>query len=113
LYAIILFLLASLLFPNNIPSDFDFKAYFLKNRSWFFGLQIIAWLVDIAETSLKAELELRELPQWYFINVAINIMLAVMAAITKNPRFHGFYAPFWLVFLLLYLGFTTLSKIAG
>jgi hypothetical protein len=113
LYAIILFVLASLLFPGNIPSNFDFKEYFLKNRSWFFGLQILAWLVDIAETNLKAELDLRELPQWYFLNVGINISLALIAAITKNPRFHAFFAPFWLAFLLFYLGFTTLAKIAG
>ena len=113
LYAIVLFLLAAMLFPWNIPVDFDFKENFLKNRSWFFTLQIVAWFIDIAETKMKAGLLLRELPQMYFLMVSINVVLALIAAIIRNTKFHGFYAPFWLISLLIYLGFTTLSKIAG
>jgi hypothetical protein len=101
-----------MLFPWKISSDFDFKENFLKNRGWFFGLQITAWIVDIAETNLKAGMELRELPQLYFLEVGLMIVLAFIAAITKNNRFHAFLAPFWLAILLLYLGFTTLAKIA-
>jgi hypothetical protein len=43
-------------------NSFNKKDNFLKNRDWFFGLQITAWIIDIAETNLKAGIELRELP---------------------------------------------------
>jgi hypothetical protein len=66
----------------------------------------------MAETNLKAGMELRELPQLYLLDVGLMILLASIAAFTKNKRFHAFFAPFWLAILLLYLGFTTLSKIA-
>jgi hypothetical protein len=112
LYAIILFLLATMLFPRKISRDFNFKENFLRNRGWFFGMQILAWIIDIAETNLKAGLGLRELPQMYFLEVGLMIVLAFIAAITRNTRFHAFFAPFWLAILLIYLGFTTLARIA-
>ena len=82
LYAIILFLLATMLFPWKISPDFDFKENFLKNRGWFLGLQITAWIIDIAETNLKAGMELRELPQLYFLDVGLMILFAFIAAFT-------------------------------
>jgi hypothetical protein len=39
--------------------------------------------------------------------------LSLAGAITSNRRYHQFYAPFWLLFLLGYLGLTTLAVIAA
>lgn len=35
LYAIVLFFLASILYPWEMREDFDVREYFLKNRQWF------------------------------------------------------------------------------
>ncbi|UXN75472.1 hypothetical protein N8D56_12390 [Devosia sp. A8/3-2] len=37
-YAITLFLLAALLFPDNITEYAGYEDFFLKRRKWFFGL---------------------------------------------------------------------------
>jgi hypothetical protein len=113
LYAITLFLLAAMLYPWDLRSDFDFREYFFKNRAWFFGLQVIAWLLDVMETTLKAGMGLRELPQLYVVFVAVMLVLALVAAVTDSRRYHGFYVVFWLVSLLAYLGSTTLARIAA
>ncbi|NIO33195.1 MAG: hypothetical protein GTN75_15590 [Gemmatimonadetes bacterium] len=113
LYAVALFLLAAMLYPWDFPTDFDFKGYFYKNRSWFFGIQFVAWCIDVPETVLKEGTGLRELPQLYFFFVATMLGLSLVGAITNNRRYHEFYAPFWLVFLLGYLGLTTLARIAA
>lgn len=113
LYAVALFLLAAMLYPWDFPNDFDFRVYFYKNRSWFFGIQFVAWSIDIPETMLKGETGLRDLPQFYLAFVAVMLGLSLAGAITSNRRYHEFYAPFWLIFLLGYLGLTTLAVIAA
>jgi hypothetical protein len=113
LYAIALFLLAALLYPWDIPLDFDFRRYFLENRAWFFGLQAIAWCIDIPETILKADMGLRDLPEGYVFFVSILLTLSLVGAFTRSRRFHGFFAVFWLCALLTYLGTTTLARIAA
>ncbi len=113
LYAITLFLLAALLYPWDIPSDFDFREYFLENRVWFFGLQAIAWCIDVPETLLKADMGLRDLPQHYLFFFATMFLLCLVGAFTRNRRYHGFFAVFWLCALLSYLGTTTLARIAA
>jgi hypothetical protein len=102
-----------MLYPWDFPSDFDFKEYFFRNRSWFFGIQFVAWCIDVPETVLKGGTGLRELPQHYFFFVLTMLGLSLAGAITSNRRYHQFYAPFWLLFLLGYLGLTTLAVIAA
>jgi hypothetical protein len=113
LYAVALFLLAAMLYPWDFPDDFDFEEYFFRNQTWFFGIQFVAWLVDIPETIFKAGTGLRELPGLYFAFVGTLLTLSLIGALSSNRRFHRFYAVFWLLFVLGYLAQTTLAKIAG
>jgi hypothetical protein len=113
LYAVALFLLAAMLYPWDFPTDFDFKEYFFKNRAWFFGIQFVAWCIDVPETTFKGGAGLREPPEHYFFFVASMLGLSLVGAITSNRRYHQFYALFWLFFLLGYLGLTTLAVIAA
>ena len=113
LYAIVIFLLAAMLYPWDVATDFDYEAYFFKNRAWFFGLFVVAWCIDVPETILKAGMGLRELPQGYLFFISAIAALSLVAAITGNRRFHGIFAVLWLLMMLAYLGLTTLAKIAG
>jgi len=113
LYAIVLFLIAAMLYPWDIPRDFDFAEYFYKNRGWFFGLQVTAWLIDVPETILKSGMGLRDLPEFYLFFVTTLFTLTVVAAFTRSRRYHGLFSVFWFVFVLGYLGSTTLARIAG
>jgi len=113
LYAVALFLLAAVLYPGDVPRDFDFEEYFLNNRAWFFGIQFAAWCIDVPETLLKAGAGLREPPQLYYLFVAAMLALNLVAVLTRNRRYHEFFVLYWLLAILGYLGFTTLARIAG
>lgn len=113
LYAIVLFILAAMLYPWDVPTDFDYEEHFFKNRAWFFGLFVAAWCIDVPETTLKAGMGLRELPQAYLFFIITMLTLSLAGALTRNRFFHGFFAVFWFVLVLGYLGLTTLSKIAA
>ena len=112
-YAIILFLLASLLFPWDLTSDFDFERHFFSNRRWFFGILFLAWCIDIPETVLKAQGGLRALPTAYVAWVSVLLVMSAIAGWTGNRRYHAFFAVFWLAWIIGYLSLTTLRVIAS
>ncbi len=103
LYAVVLFLLASLLYPWSFKEGLDLRKHFLWNRSWFFGILALAWVIDIPETVMKAEGGLRALPGGYVVFVSTLIVLSIAAVFSKSERFHAFFAVFWLVWVLGYL----------
>lgn len=112
LYAILLFLSASLIFPWDFADDFDFEAHFYDTRPWFFAVLASAWTIDIPETVAKSDGGLRGLPEAYLAFVISHIVLSVAAAIWPNRLFHKVYAVAWLVFTVGYLSATTLAQIA-
>lgn len=113
LYAIVLFLLASVLYPWRFPSDFDLQEHYFGNRRWFFGILVLAWCIDIPETVLKAETGLRELPQSYLLFASHMLALSLIGATTSSRRYHEIFSVYWLMAVLVYLGLTTLSRIAA
>lgn len=114
LYAVVLFMAASLLYPWTIRPDLDLREHFLWNRKWFFGTLALAWTIDIPETVMKAEGGMRGLPSGYIVFVSSLIGLSIFAAITKNQRFHAFFTVFWFVWVLGFvLGSDLLARIAG
>jgi hypothetical protein len=52
-FAIVLFLLASILVPYRLEGVEDTYEYFIKGRTWFFGAYIIAVGFDVVDTLLK------------------------------------------------------------
>ena len=112
LYAIFLFLAASLIFPWEISEDFDFESHFFDTRPWFFGVFALAWCIDIPETMAKSTIGLRELPADYRVLAIPHITLSVVAAFWANKKYHSFFAIFWLVYTVGYLSVTTLAEIA-
>jgi len=113
LYAITLFLTASLLFPWDLPRDFDFQEHFNETRVWFFAVFFFAWCLDIPETLLKAQEGVRALPQIYIVLIAVQLSLSAIAIFWANVAYHKFYAVFWPTFTVGYLSLTTLAAIAG
>lgn len=112
LYAIVLFLAASLLFPWDFPAEFDFEAHFYETRPWFFSVVAIAWLIDIPETVLKSEIGVRDLPQAYLVFVTVHIILSVIGIFWADKVYHKAFAVFMPIFTIGYLSVTTLAEIA-
>ena len=113
LYAIVLFLLASLLYPWNFPADFDFEKHFFNTRPWFFSTLALAWVIDIPETLLKSRYQLRDLPPGYPFLVSTFIALGLVGAIWSNKIYHKIFAVLWGTFTVIYLSATTLREIAA
>jgi hypothetical protein len=111
-YAIALFLAASLLYPWELPDDFDFEAHFFDTRPWFFSVLIVAWCIDVPETVLKSADGLRDLPDAYLLLIATQLVMNLIGAIWRNRTYHTIFAVFWPVFTVGYLSFTTLVEIA-
>ena len=113
LYATTLFLLGSMLFPRFISPDHDFREYFLENRSWFFGIQLAAWLIDIPETVLKAAAGLRPLPDHYEWFIGIMIAISLAGLVFKSPKVHAVLPVVWAVVMLSFISLSTLGTIAN
>jgi hypothetical protein len=113
LYAILLFLSASLIFPWDFSDGFDFEDHFYQTRPWFFAVLAMAWCIDIPETMAKSGSDLRALPQGYIAFACTHIVLNIIAAFWPNKTFHRYFPIFWLVFTLGYLSMTTLAEIAA
>lgn len=113
LYAIFLFLAASLIFPWDVSDDFDFEDHFYQTRPWFFAVLAIAWFIDIPETMAKSDSDLRALPDAYLAFAIPHITLSFVAVLWSNKIYHMFFAIFWPVFTLGYLSITTLAEIAA
>ena len=113
LYAILLFLLASLLFPWDMSPDQDLEEHFWRTRAWFFGILAVARLIDIPETILKGQEGLRGIPAEYAIFGLAHLGLAIVAALTPNRLFHAAYAILWPTSSIGYLTLTILQEIGG
>jgi hypothetical protein len=112
LYAIVLFFAASLLFPWDLPDDFNFEAHFFDTRPWFFSVLAVAWCIDIPETVLKSTGGLRDLPEAYVALVIANLALFILAMFWSNQTYHKAFAVVWPVYTIGYLSITTLAQIA-
>ena len=62
-YAITLFLLAALLFPDNLIDYSGYEDFFLKRRHWFFGVFGLTFLLDIGDTAHSSIVSLAK-PDW-------------------------------------------------
>ncbi len=111
LYACVLFLLAAMLFPHGSCEGVDFEAYFMRNRRWFFGLQLAAFLLDIPEALAKGVDQLRDVPVEY--RLFLPVMIAINVTGTANRRVHAALCLIWLAVITLYLTFTSLDRIVA
>lgn len=52
-YAVTLFLLCALLFPDSMLDYTSYEDFFYSRRAWFFGLLAATYLLDVIDTLLK------------------------------------------------------------
>jgi hypothetical protein len=92
-FALVFFLLCSLLFPPTLESYAGYRDYFMRQRRWFFGLLALGNLLDLGDTLLKGTDYFASLGIGYVIQVGLAVTLCMIAILTRNARFHvGFAA---------------------
>ncbi len=112
-YAIVLFMWAYMLFPQEFSPDVNFESYFYANRRWLFGIQTFMCLMDIPETLRKGAMHLRPTPAPYPLFIASLLLISVVGLVTSRRRVHAVLCVAWLVIVLCYMFLSTLARIAG
>jgi hypothetical protein len=87
-YACMYYLLAVLIFPDDIDSYDGFQAYFLSRRAWFFGLAAATAVMDVVDTAIKGGGYLGSLGWEYPVRIAGLILLFGLGAWTRDLRAH-------------------------
>ena len=113
LYAIVMFFLASLLYPWDMAKDVDVREHFFGNRTWFFGVLLVAWGIDVVATLIKAKVGLRPLPTGYFGFIGVQILIAIIGISSRNRIAHAVLPVIFLVVILSLVLFSAQSQIGS
>lgn len=113
LYAIVMFFLASLLYPWDMAKDVDVSEHFFGNRTWFFGVLLAAWGIDVVATLIKANVGIRPLPTGYSVFIGIQMLIAIVGIFSRNRIVHAVLPIIFLVIILSLVLFSNQSQISG
>ena len=86
-YAVTLFLLAALLFPDKLDDYDGYEDFFLKRRHWFFGVFAATFVLDIIDTLIKGAPYFDNIGIAYLVQVPIGIALCLVAIWTADRRY--------------------------
>src|SRR6266545_2066744 len=95
----LLYLASLLLFPRESDVDLaiDYKTHYYANHRAFFVLFGLFTPVDIVDSLLKGVPHFLALGPVYFASGVLYFVGLMTAAITRNQRYHEFYAIFFLL----------------
>jgi hypothetical protein len=98
------YLLSMLLFPDQLEDGIDFRLHFFANHRWFFTLGALLPVLDAVDTALKGPEHFVAQGPLYVVTLVVLFMLMVMAARISRKQFHAFFAVFFFVYLLAFIG---------
>jgi hypothetical protein len=75
----------------------DYKAHYYSNHRAFFILFALFVPVDIVDSLLKGLSHFLALGPIYFVSSVLYFAGLIIAAVTRNERYHEFYAIFFLI----------------
>jgi hypothetical protein len=103
---LILYLVAALLFPTNQDDVVvtSWRQHYYANNEKIFALFGLTFAIDLVDTLLKGVTYFLSLGPLYYGSMLMQIALCGIAATTKSPRYHAFFAVFYLVYNLAMLG---------
>jgi len=88
-YVVLLFLLCTLLYPDDLDGYAGYEDYFLSRRRWFFGLLAATFVFDFVDTLLKGPEHYAAFHGEYLVRLPVCLTLCAAAMITRNRWFHG------------------------
>lgn len=103
---ILLYLIASLLFPDSDDeqSVLDWRVYFYANHRDVFLLLALIFPIDVIDSLLKGLAHFREQGPVYFLTMSLLFTCCLVAAFNKNARFHAVFAVAFMLYNLGLLG---------
>ena len=103
LYAVTLFLLCALLFPDSMEGYTGYEDYFYARRGWFFGLLAATYLFDVIDTLIKGEAHFARFGVEYLIRTPVFVLLCLIAIRTTDRRFHRAFIAFTLIYQISWI----------
>ncbi len=92
LYALLLYLLCALVFPESLADGVGYREYYYGRRRWFFGLLALMFVVDAGDTFIKGDAYVQQLGPEYWVRNAAFVLASLVAIATRNARFHWVFA---------------------
>ena len=92
IYATLLYLLCSLIFPDEMDEYDGYRGYFYSRRQWIFSVMTLLFIADIIDTFIKGAEYRAHLGLFYGIRTAIYILLSAFAVKIRSPRYHAVFA---------------------
>ena len=112
-YATLLFLLMALLFPEGVPADHDYRAQFMRNRVWYFGVFLLFLCIDVVDFFIKLDKDVSIVSHApYAAFIGSLCVLSLIALKTKNLLFHRCFAAYSIVATLV-MSVTTLVPLTN
>ncbi len=102
-YAISLFLLCALLFPDSMQDYRSYEDYFYSRRGWFFGLLAATYLLDVIDTLLKGAAHFAHFGHEYLFRTPVFVALCVVAILVRNRYFHLFFIVATLIYQVSFI----------
>lgn len=103
LYALLLYLLCAVVFPDDMSGHSGYREYFYSRRNWIFGLLSLAFAVDLCDTWIKGQDYFNSFGIEYPIRNTLYIACGIVAIFTRNRWYHGAFVVLALVYQLSWI----------
>ena len=110
-YAVVLYLISALLFPDNIAEYAGYEDFFIRRRHWFFGLLAATFVLDVVDTLIKGNEHWSQLSGDYLVQVPIGLALWLVAYVSARrwvhialASVHILYQSYWVVRVVYTMG---------
>lgn len=111
-YAVFLYVLLALLFPADDVPGKDYRAQFMKNRRWFYGVFLAFLCYDVADFAIKLGENVSIVDAApYALWIGYLLAMTVIALFTERLLFHRVFAGTALASLFV-LSYFTLAPLA-
>ena len=92
IYALLLYLLCALIFPESIGQGESYRDYFYRRRNWFFSLLALVYVVDYADAWIKGADYLAQFGVLFPLRNALYVTAALIASRTNKAWYHASFA---------------------
>ncbi len=103
LYALLLYLLCAVVFPEDMGNHGGYREYFFARRKWIFGLLALVFAVDLCDTWIKGQGYFNSFGPEYPVRNALYIACSLVAITTRNRWYHGTFAVVALLYQLSWI----------
>lgn len=104
IYALLLYLLCALVFPESLDENGSYRDYFYQRRGWFFGVLIAVYVIDYLDTWVKGSDYLHSFGVAFPVRNASYVLASLIAMKTNRAWYHALFAVCGLGFQLYWIG---------